>query len=188
MKYLKNNKIFMFMFVFSIISFILGIFFYYLIGDNNKELITSNINLLFNNKLVNYSDLFLNNILITSIIYILGISVIGIIIILPIYLFKVFILSFEFTSLIINLKFHNIFVILLYLIPNIINIIIYYIICYYAVSYSIFLIKNIYFNKSYNMFKISKKYLFIYLISLAFIILSSFLEIFILPRLKLFII
>ena len=176
------------MIVLSFISFILGIIFYYLIGDNNKDLITSNINLLINNKLINYNDIFINNILTTTIVYILGISVVGIIIILPLYLFKVFILSFEFISLIINLKFNNILVISLYLIPNIINIIIYYIICYYAINYSIFLIKNIYFNKGYNMFRISKKYLFIYLISLGFIIISSLLEMFILPRLNLFII
>ena len=187
MKYLKKSKVSIIMIFLSIISFILGIFFYYIIGNSYKELITANINLLINNKLFNYNDIIINNVLITSIIYILGISIVGIIIILPVYLFKVFILSFEFISLIVNLKFTNIFVILLYLLPNIINIIIYYIICYYAINYSIFLIKNIFFNKRYNMFKITKKYLLIYLISLCFIIISSFLEMFILPRLKFFI-
>ena len=186
MKYLMKNRLFKIIVLFTIISFILGIIFYSIIGNNSKDIINNNINLLIDNKLIKYKDIFINNIITTSIIYILGISIVGIILILPIYLFKVFILSFEFISLVVNLSLKNFVIIFLYLIPNIINLIIYFIICYYSINYSIFLIKNIFFNKKYNMFQITKKYFFIYLISLILIIISSLIELFVLPRLSYF--
>lgn len=183
---LRKNKLLFFLLLFSVLFFILGIIFYSFIGDSSKEIITNNINLLINNKLINSKDVIINNLLTTSIVFILGISVIGFVIILIIYFFKIFIFSFELISLLINLKLKGIIVILLYLIPNIINIIIYFIICYYASNYSIFLIKNLFFNKKYNMYKITKKYFIIYIICLVFIMLSAFLELFILPKLHLF--
>lgn len=184
---IKRNKLLFLMIMLTIISFIVGILFSVLISENNKKVIADNINLLINNKLILPKNIFINNILITTSIYLLGISVIGLIIILPIYFFKVFILSFEMISLITTLKLKNIIAIIIYLLPNIINVIIYFIICYYAINYSIYLIKNLFFNKKYNMYLITRKYLVIFLISLILIILSSSLEIFILPKLKLLI-
>lgn len=183
---LRKNKLLFFLILFSVFFFIIGFLFYFFIGDSSKEIITNNINLLINNKLINSKDVIINNILTTSIVFILGISVIGIVIILIIYFFKIFIFSFELISLLINLKLKGIIVILLYLIPNIINIIIYFIICYYASNYSIFLIKNLFFNKKYNMYKITKKYFVIYMMCLLFITISALLELFILPKLYLF--
>ena len=181
---IKKNKLLFIMISLTIISYILGIIFNVLIGENSKEIIKNNINLLVENKLIIPSNIFINNITITIIIYLLGISIIGLLIILPIYLFKVFILSFETISLISTLKLKNILVIIIYLLPNIINTIIYFMICYYAISYSIYLVRNIFFNKKYNMYLITKKYLLIFIISLIFIILSSSLEVFILPKLS----
>lgn len=183
---LRKNKLLFFLLLFSVLFSIMGILFYFFIGDSSKEIISNNINLLLNNKLIHSKDILINNILTTSIIFILGISVIGIVIILFIYFFKIFILSFEFISLLINLKFKGIIVIFLYLIPNIINILIYFIICYYASNYSIYLIKNLFFNRKYNMYKITKKFFVIYIICLLFIIGSALLELFILPKLSFF--
>lgn len=184
---IKRNKLLFLMISLTIVSFIVGILFSILISEDNKKIITENINLLINNKLILPKNIIINNILITTSIYLLGISVVGLIIILPIYFFKVFILSFEMISLITTLKLKNIIAIFIYLLPNIINVIIYFIICYYAINYSIYLIKNLFFNKKYNMYLITRKYLVIFLISLLIIILSSSLEIFILPKLKLLI-
>lgn len=186
MKYIKKNKIFKIMLVLTVISFIVGILFYCIIDNNNRNIINNNINLLIDNKLIKYKDIVINNCITLSIIYILGISIVGVVLILPIYLFKVFILSFEFISLLVNLSLKNSIIILLYLIPNTINLIIYFIICYYSINYSLYLIKNIFFNKKYNMFFITRKYLFIFIISLFLILISSIIELFILPRLSYF--
>ena len=187
LKKIKNNKLLFLMLAITIVSFIIGILFRVLISEDNKKTITDNINLLIDNKLILPKNIFINNVLVTTSIYLLGISVIGLIIILPIYFFKVFILSFEMISLISTLKLKNIIAIFIYLLPNIINVIIYFVICYYAINYSIYLIKNLFFNKKYNMYLITRKYLVIFIISLVLIILSSSLEIFILPKLKLII-
>lgn len=184
---IKKNKLLFLMLILTIISFLAGIVFNILIDENTKKIIKNNINLLIDNKLIIPSNIFINNIIVTIIIYLLGISVIGLIIILPIYLFKAFILSFETVSLLSTLKLKNILVILLYLLPNTINTIIYFIICYYAITYSLYLIRNIFFNKKYNMYLITKKYLLIFILSLIFIILSSSLEVFILPKLNILI-
>lgn len=184
---IKKNKILFIMIILTIITFILGIMFNTLIGQESKKIISNNIDLLINNKLIIPKNIIINNLIMTIIIYILGISIIGIIIILPIYLFKVFILSFEIISLITNLHIKNILVIIFYILPNIINILIYFIICYYAINYSIYLIKNLFFNKKYNMYLITKKFLIIFIISLVLIVFSSGIEIFLLPKLQLFI-
>ena len=183
-KYIKNNKLLFIMTILSVISFLFGILFNTFLSNSNKKIISENINLLINNKLIIPKNLILTNTLTTLSIWILGISIIGIIIILPIYLFKTFILSFELISLITNLKLKNILIIILYLIPNIINTTIYFIICYYAITYSLYLIRHIFFNKKYNLHLITKKYLLVLLISLVLITISTIIEIIILPHLN----
>lgn len=183
-KIIKRNKILSILLILTIISGLIGILFNIFINDEYKEIITKNIVLLINNKLINYKKLLINNISITLIIWVLGISILGIILIIPIYLFKVFILFFEAISLLINLGIKNILLILLYLLPNIINTIVFFIICYYSVTYSIYLIRHIFRNIKYNMYTITKKYLLILIISLGIITISTLLEIFILPRLN----
>ena len=178
-KYYKKNRLLFVLITLTIISIILGIICNTLLSEDNKILVSKNINLLLDNKLIIPKSLIFNNLITTLIIWLLGISIIGIILIFPIYLFKVFIFSFETISLISNLKLKNILLITVYLIPNLINLFIYFIICYYGITYSYYLIKHIFFNKKYNMYKITKKYIIILGISLVLILLSSILEIFI---------
>ena len=185
-KYIKNNKLLLMMFVFTLISFFVGIIFYQFINDEQKSIICNNIDLLIQNKLIKPKNLLFNNIITMTIIYLIGISVVGIIIILPIYLIRIFVISFELVNMIIYLKITNILLIVLYVLPNILNNIIYFIICYYAINYSLYLIKHLFFNKKYNMYRITKKYLYIYIILLIMIIISSLLELFLLSKLSFF--
>ena len=187
MKYLKKNKLLSLFFCLTILSFILGIFFYVLIDNNTKTIISHNINLLLNNKTIN-NTLITNNIFVSICIFLLGISIIGVVIIIPIFLFKIFIFSFEFISLLVNLGFKNIFLIILYLLPNFLQIISYFFICYYGCCYSIYLIKHLFKNINYNMHSMTKKYFIIFLFSFVLIICSSLIELFIISKLKLFLI
>ena len=186
--YIKRNKFLSFFVLLTITSFISGIFFYAFIDNNTKNVISNNINLLINNKLLKFNNLYLNNICITTLIWLLGISVIGIFIVIPLFLFKVFLFSFEFISLISNLGLKNIFLILLYLFPNFMIVLICFIICFYSGSYSLYLVRHLFKNINYNMSSITKKYIYIYFISIIIVLFSCLLESVIIPNLQFFLI
>lgn len=187
MKLLMKNRLLFLFLILTIISFLSGLFFYVFIDDNSKKIVSDNIDLLINNKLINNS-LIVNNSIISISVFLFGISIVGTIIIIPIFLFKVFIFSFEGICLLSNLGFKNIFILLLYLLPNFIQIISYFLICYYGCCYSLYLIKHLFKNINYNMTYITKRYLIVFIISFVFLILSCFLEILIISNLKLFLI
>ena len=90
-----------------------------------------------------------------------------------------FVFAFEANSLFVILGFKNILLIVVYLLPELINIFIYFIISYYASYFSFYLIKHLFYNSNYNMRKITRRFLYVLLI-----IISSVLEMFILPNLK----
>ena len=182
-KYLKNNKILSIMILLTLISILIGIFFYVYIKKDYYEIISKNIFLLFNNKKINYKKVYINNYINLFIIWLLGISILGIILVLFLYLFKIFTLSFEITSMISILKGKNIIKISLYLLKGTIISSVYFFICYYAILYSLYLIKHLFINKHYDMHYITKKYIVILLFSIIIIFFVSLIEIIILKKL-----
>lgn len=180
----KRNKLLTIMLIMSFISFLFGFFLNLFLDDSYKKIIGDNIELLVNNKLIIPRNIIVNNIALVFSIWCLGISIIGILVIIPLYLFKVFVFAFEANSLFVILGFKNILLIVVYLLPELINIFIYFIISYYASYFSFYLIKHLFYNSNYNMRKITRRFLYVLLLSLLLIIISSVLEMFILPNLK----
>ena len=188
MKYLKKNKLLKILIIITVIILFISIYLSAILDKTTKEEITNNIITLKNNiktsKISNlsiFTKTLSNNLILTSTVWLLGISIIGIPIVLGIYLFKVLILSLELIFFIINIKYTNIFFIILYLLPSILNILLYFILLYYSINYSLILIKVLFLKKEYKLKLITKRYIKIYLFVLILMIISSSIEVLLIP-------
>lgn len=187
-KFIKRNKLLSILTLLTILTFLIGILYPAVVDNNTREIISKNITDLISsiNNNMSFKDFFKllsSNYTFIIIIWILGISIFGTIIVLILYLFKVFIFGFELSSLIINLKLSNIIFIILYTLPNLLYIAIYFILVLFSISYSITLFKMIFLHKNYTIRIITKKYIKVLLVSLLLILLLSIINIFITPKL-----
>lgn len=188
---LKNKLLFKLLIIISI-SILFGIFYMGIISNNDRNLVISTIKTYFIslNK-INYSNAFIkclsSNILFILIIWLLGISIIGIPIIVFILIIKSFIIGFSISSIIYTYKVKGIIMALLYIIPLIINLFSITYISYYAILFSKNLNKLLFTKKDVSFRNIMKRYVKKLIISLVLILISSLLEIYVIPFiLKLF--
>ena len=194
MKRLFNkNRILFILIVSTIVCFISGILFHSIIDLDSKSIVNNNIlNLIESlnkdsiSNLSNFNSLFFSNGLITFIIWVFGISIIGILLVYVLYLFKIFIYAFEFVSLFSYLKLNNILYIFIFYIPNIISMFILLFISYYSLSFSFRVFKHLFIDKSINIRKLFIGYLRVFFIALFLFFINSIIEIFIIPKLLLF--
>lgn len=184
----KDKNIYISLIIVLLISLVFGLFFITILTSEDKALLISHINTYLdsiksgsiNSNL--YNNLVSNNIGI-FILWILGFSIIGLPLIIAILFYKGFSLSFTITSLIYNFRLDGIFFSFIYVFPHLIlNLLFYFITTYYSFKMCINLIWIISGKSKFN-FKTLKKYLFILVISLFFISLSSLYETYILPYL-----
>ena len=183
--YVKRNKLLFILIFLSFIVFIFGILFYFLLDTSYKDIIDNNIDLLFQNKLIDFKSFFFNKLFSNIFIWLLGISVIGFIIVLILYLYKGFIFSFEVVSLLFNLNKNNFLMIIAYILPNLFFLCIMFVLSYYSISYSIFLFRFLFRDKKYNITDITRRYIKILLISFIITLLCCLLEYFILNHIGL---
>lgn len=184
----KDKNIYISLIIVLLISLVFGIFFITILTTEDKTLLKSHINTYFDTiksgstSLNLYNNLVSNNIGI-FILWILGFSIIGLPLIIAILFYKGFSLSFTITSLIYNFRLDGIFFSFIYVFPHLIlNLLFYFIVTYYSFKMCINLIWIISGKSKFN-FRTLKKYLFILVISLFFISLSSLYETYILPYL-----
>ena len=189
-KKLKEKKLFIIIFIVTVISFIIGILLISILSGNNKSLIVKSLNNFFisikENKLNQSALLYktlTNNIIINLIIWILGISIIGIPIVISILSFKSLTFGFTISSLIYTYKFNGIIKSIIYIIPNLINLFIIFVLSYYSISFSLMLFNYLFRKKEYNKRIIVNRYLKLLLISLLILILTAVLESFVIPKL-----
>lgn len=189
-KKLKEKKLFIIIFIVTVISFIIGILLISILSGNNKSLIVKSLNNFFisikENKLNQSALLYktlTNNIIINLIIWILGISIIGIPIVISILSFKSLTFGFTISSLIYTYKFNGIIKSIIYIIPNLINLFIIFVLSYYSISFSLMLFNYLFRKKKYNKRIIVNRYLKLLLISLFLLILTAVLESFVMPKL-----
>ena len=189
-KKLKEKKLFIIIFIVTVISFIIGILLISILSGNNKSLIVKSLNNFFisikENKLNQSALLYktlTNNIIINLIILILGISIIGIPIVISILSFKSLTFGFTISSLIYTYKFNGIIKSIIYIIPNLINLFIIFVLSYYSISFSLMLFNYLFRKKEYNKRIIVNRYLKLLLISLLLLILTAVLESFVIPKL-----
>lgn len=191
----KTKRLLVVLFLIIIISFLLGILFPAVLSDVNKKLVQSSLDNFFlsiSKGRLNYVGALIsslsNNIIIDLFIWLLGISIIGIPIIIFVLIFRSFLLGFSFSSLLMSYGFKGIILSLIYIIPAAINLFFSLILCYYAISFSIMLFNYLFRKKDYSRRVIVTRYIKIFLVcSLCFVV-SSLIEVFVIPNiLKFFI-
>lgn len=190
LKKLKTKKLFILIFIITILCFVAGILLISILSKSNKELIINSLNNFYTslkeNKISSTNLLYktmTSNLILNIIIWILGISIIGIPIVISILGFKSLSLGFTISSLIYTYKFNGILKAIIYLIPNIINIFIVFVLVYYSISFSINLFNYLFRKIEFNKKNIVKRYLKLLLVVTLLSILTSVTESFILPKL-----
>lgn len=189
LRFNSNKKFILFLLGISLIGFISGSLFITIISKSDqilvKDYIESFINNIQNNKL-DYGDTLkntlLSNLTFIIVIWILGIAVIGIPINIFYYFVKSFILGFSISAIILKYKIKGCLLALIYIFPHhIINIFIYTILLMYSINFSYKLIDTIVKKKNINFKNIFNTYLFILLITIIIIVITSLIEVFLVP-------
>lgn len=189
-KKLKTKKLFILVFAITLLCFLAGILLISMLSKSNKELIINSLNNFYTslkeNKISSTNLLYktmTSNLILNIIIWVLGISIIGIPIVIFILGFKSLSLGFTISSLIYTYKFNGLLKAIIYLIPNIINIFIVFVLVYYSISFSINLFNYLFRKIEFNKRVIVKRYLKLLIVAILLSILTSVTESFILPKL-----
>lgn len=189
-KKIKTKKLFILVFAITLLCFIAGILLISMLSKSNKELIINSLNNFYTslkeNKISSTNLLYktmTSNLILNIIIWVLGISIIGIPIVIFILGFKSLSLGFTISSLIYTYKFNGLLKAIIYLIPNIINIFIVFVLVYYSISFSINLFNYLFRKIEFNKRVIVKRYLKLLIVAILLSILTSVTESFILPKL-----
>lgn len=190
----KNNVInqkrkYLFLTIIMTIGIISGIIFIFFISKEDKSLVKQELELLFSNikdNKLNYGNSLINsissNLVYLSIIWILGVSIIGIPVIIFMLFLKGFVFGFSISSIIVNYGLNGVILGFITQIPsNLILLIIYLLMGFYAINFSIRLFQVLFFKKEVNLSFYFKRYNQIALISLGCVIIASLAEIFLIP-------
>lgn len=190
LKKLKTKKLFILVFAITLLCFLAGMLLISMLSKSNKELIINSLNNFYTslkeNKISSTNLLYktmTSNLILNIIIWVLGISIIGIPIVIFILGFKSLSLGFTISSLIYTYKFNGLLKAIIYLIPNIINIFIVFILVYYSINFSINLFNYLFRKIEFNKRVIVKRYLKLLIVAILLSILTSVTESFILPKL-----
>ena len=172
-----------------IIGIITGSIFIMVINTNDKSLVVEHITKFFSN--VNSSDYSyldsLKNMLSLNyfyviVIWILGLSILGILVNIFLTYLKGFIIGFTTSSLIITYGFKSILAVILYIIPHtLINSLVIIILTIYSITFSRYLLIQIFQKKDMKTKNFMKKYLIILLIAVALTLVSSISEVYLFP-------
>ena len=189
-KKLKDKKQFIIIFVICIVAFIIGVLLPSILNEENRKIIQTSLNSFFdtikNHQLKTNELLFktlTSNIIIDLILWLLGISIIGIPIVIILLGYKSLSLGFTISSIISTYKLNGVIKALIYIVPNIINLFIFFVISYYSISFSLMLFNYLFRKKEYNKRIIVNRYLKLLVISIIILIFSSVIETYVVPKL-----
>lgn len=187
---LKDKKQFILIFVICIVAFIIGVLLPSILNEENRKIIETSLNSFFdtikNNQLKTNELLFktlTSNIIIDLILWLLGISIIGIPIVIILLGYKSLSLGFTISSIISTYKLNGVIKAIIYIVPNIINLFIFFVISYYSISFSLMLFNYLFRKKEYNKRIIVNRYLKLLVISIIILIFSSVIETYVVPKL-----
>ena len=193
----KEKHIILFNIFIFLIGLILGTLFINIITKADKTLLIEQLD----NYLINidklssdvfgikyFYDIILSNLLQLSLIFILGISMIGVLVVIFMLFFKGFMLGVTLSTFILKYKYKGILGIFLYIFPvNILNILIYIFISFFAVRSCIKFLNAFLKKGSLDFKQFLGKYILSFFISIILIIITSLFESYLTPLLlKLF--
>ena len=184
-----NKNLFIVLLVIVIIGVTSGAIFSIIMDSSDKELVTSYLNSFFSNlndNKLDYGGTLTNSLVFTIlfavILWLLGISIIGFFIVLFLLFLKSFILGFSLGSIILNLKLKGLLVNLIYVFPHqVINILIFILISSYALIISFKIIDSLFKKKVIDFRNVFNRYLFVLVLSVVVLAITSLYEVYIMP-------
>ncbi len=185
----RDQSIYYGLIITIVISIVFGALFITILKESDKELVLGHLTDFLNSISSNGIDhtkifknsVFSNNIYLI-IMWLLGISAIGMPIIILMLFFKGFVLGFSVTSIIYQYKLSGLLGSLVYIFPHlIINIIVYFVVSYYALKLSLTIIQCIFKRKPIDIKIFINKYLVILGMSIILLLISSLIEAYITP-------
>lgn len=187
--WIKKRKLLVILLFITIISFIVGSLFISILSDSNQSLIKESIISYFNGiKTGNFTylkslySILSSNLILGLFIWIMGISIIGILLVVLLLIYESFITGFSFISILYTYGFKGILVSLIYMIPEVINLFVLFVLSYYSISFSILLFNYLFRKKDINRKVVVVRYLKYLIISLGVFIITSLISVFIIPN------
>lgn len=185
----KQKKLLTALIIGAILFILFGLLFIAMLSKDNKELVSSSIHTFMTQVekgKLSYQQAFLQSITKNIgegiIIFFLGMSIIGFPITILLFLGHAFTLGFSISSIFYVYKWKGIPLALTYVFPLILNLGIFLIFCYFSLLLSKYLFYQLILKKEISFKKIMRQYSKIFIISLILLLISSIIEVFLVPK------
>lgn len=184
-----NKRMLVFLFTLLFMAVLFGSFFATKLSTNDLEEIKSSLDTFFSmtkqnklNPLPAFFQSFGANIMFTIAIWILGISVIGAPLMIVLFFMKAFTLGFTIASMIKIYRLKGLLYSLIYIFPHqVINLLAFIFFIMFSMSLSITLFQALLKKKTVDFSKVMNRYVFILAITISILIITSLLEIYLMP-------
>ena len=184
-----NKRMLVFLFTLLFMAVLFGSFFATKLSTNDLEEIKSSLDTFFSmtkqnklNPLPAFFQSFGANIMFTIAIWILGISVIGAPLMIVLFFMKAFTLGFTIASMIKIYRLKGLLYSLIYIFPHqVINLLVFIFFIMFSMSLSITLFQALLKKKTVDFSKVMNRYVFILAITIGILIITSLLEIYLMP-------
>lgn len=184
-----NKRMLVFLFTLLFMAVLFGSFFATKLSTNDLEEIKSSLDTFFSmtkqnklNPLPAFFQSFGANIMFTIAIWILGISVIGAPLMIVLFFMKAFTLGFTIASMIKIYRLKGLLYSLIYIFPHqVINLLVFIFFIMFSMSLSITLFQALLKKKTVDFSKVMNRYVFILAITISILIITSLLEIYLMP-------
>ena len=187
--WIKKRKLLVVLLFIIVISFTIGSLFISILSDGNQVLVKESIISYFNGiktgeftYLKSLYSILSSNLILALFIWIMGISIIGVLLVVLLLIYESFITGFSLVSIIYTYGFKGILSCFIYMIPEVINLFVLFVLSYYSISFSILLFNYLFRKKDFNRKIIVFRYLKFLIISLGILIISSFISVFVIPN------
>lgn len=187
--WIKKRKLLVVLLFIIVISFTIGSLFISILSDGNQVLVKESIISYFNGiktgdftYLKSLYSILSSNLILALFIWIMGISIIGVLLVILLLIYESFITGFSLVSIIYTYGFKGILSCFIYMIPEVINLFVLFVLSYYSISFSILLFNYLFRKKDFNRKIIVFRYLKFLIISLGILIVSSFISVFVIPN------
>lgn len=184
-----NKRMLVFLFTLLFMAVLFGSFFATKLSTNDLEEIKSSLDTFFLmtkqnklNPLPAFFQSFGANMMFTIVIWILGISVIGAPLMIVLFFMKAFTLGFTIASMIKIYHLKGLLYSLIYIFPHqVINLLVFIFFIMFSMSLSITLFQALLKKKTVDFSKVMNRYVFILAITIGILIITSLLEIYLMP-------
>ena len=184
-----NKRMLVFLFTLLFMAVLFGSFFATKLSTNDLEEIKSSLDTFFSmtkqnklNPLPAFFQSFGANMMFTIAIWILGISVIGAPLMIVLFFMKAFTLGFTIASMIKIYHLKGLLYSLIYIFPHqVINLLVFIFFIMFSMSLSITLFQALLKKKTVDFSKVMNRYVFILAITIGILIITSLLEIYLMP-------